>query len=632
MLFLATYPHNTPTYSQVYMDNSELQPIIDFMGKLAPFDSLPEHSIKQCCQGLTIAYYSKQQKLVPVDSNVPQLYIVRSGAFEVTTERGGLIDRVGEGQYFGFSGLLSGEKVVNQIHILEDGLVYHLPAKIFDQLRANSQSFDRFFNQAFAKRLRNLGTLQHDNISTARITHIMSRDLTTITADANIHQAALLMSKKRLSSLVVVDQEKLCGILTDRDLRNRVLAKGLNGDLLVGQVMTKDPIIIEPNALMFEAMLKMSENNIHHLPVVHVDRPVGIITSTDLIRSQSSQPLLLIGQIERQNSLEALIKVSQKIPDLLHNLISSDAKAIEIGRILTSVTDSLTRRLIVLKQEQLGPAPMGFCWLAFGSQGRQDQMAGSDQDNALILEKDTTVAEKDYFKQLSESVCGALNECGFPFCPGNIMAQNPQWQLTLQQWQQQFSSWVKTPQPSALLNATIFFDMRGIFGDLTLLNTLQSKVLKNTKGNDIFIAALSKNALQSTPPLGFFRSFVIERDGSEVKGIDLKHKGNALINDIVRIYALAAGIKEVNTSKRLEILMAKSKIDKDIAMSLLDAWEFIAHKRLINQGQQFNNNQPVSNYILPDSLSSLVRHQLKDAFKVIHEAKGTVRLKFLRQF
>jgi CBS domain-containing protein len=212
------------------------------------------------------------------------------------------------------------------------------------------------------------------------------------------------------------------------------------------------------------------------------------------------------------------------------------------------------------------------------------------------------------------------------------MAQNPQWQLTLHQWQQQFSSWVKTPKPSALLNATIFFDMRGIFGDLALFNTLQSSVLKNTKDNDIFIAALSQNALQSTPPLGFFRSFVIERDGSEVKGIDLKHKGNALINDIVRIYALAAGVEEINTTKRLESLMAKSKIDKDIAMSLVDAWEFIAHKRLINQGRQFNNTEPVSNYILPDNLSSLVRHQLKDAFKVIHEAQGTVRLKFLRQF
>ena len=614
------------------MDNSELQPIFDFMRRLAPFDSLQEQTLKQCCKVLTIAYYSQEQKLVHVDSNEPQLYIVRSGAFEVSTQEGELIDRIGEGQYFGFSGMLSGEKVVNQVHILEDGLVYHLPAVMFDQLRANCHSFDRFFNQAFAKRLRNQSSLKHNHISTARITNIMSRELTTITRDATIHQAALLMSEKRLSSLIVVNENKLCGILTDRDLRNRVLAKGLTGELLVEQAMTENPTTIKPEALIFEAMLTMSENNIHHLPVVNGNKPIAIITSTDLIRSQSSQPLLLIGQIDRQNSLESLIQVSQKIPDLLFNLISSDAKAMEIGRILTSVTDSLTRRLISLKQQQLGPAPMTFCWLAFGSQGRQDQMAGSDQDNALILEREVTEIEKAYFKELSEYVCSALNECGFPFCPGNIMAQNPKWQLTLQQWLQAFSKWIKTPDPSALLNATIFFDMRPVFGDLSLFKQLQTTVLKNTKNNDIFIAALSQNALQSTAPLGFFRSFVLERDGSEVKGIDLKHKGNALINDIVRAYALSVGIEEVNTIKRIEALIALSAIDKDIAMNLLDAWEFIAHKRLTNQGQQFNNTQPVSNYILPDSLSSLVRHQLKDAFKVIHEAQGTVKHKFLRQF
>ena len=294
------------------MDSSELQPIFDFMCQLPPFDSLDEHLLKRCCQALTIAYYGKQQKLVHVDTNQAQLYIVRSGAFEVTTQQGELIDRIGEGQFFGFSGMLSGEKVVNQVHILEDGLVYHLPAAMFDQLRADSHSFDRFFNQAFAKRLRNQGSISNKPINTARITHIMCRDLTTIHPDATIHQAAFLMSEKRLSSLVVMDQQLLCGILTDRDLRNRVLAKGLNGDLLVKQVMTDNPFTIEPNALIFEAMLKMSENSIHHLPVVEkVDltdqeqqgkKPIGIITSTDLIRSQSSQPLLLIGQIDRQNS------------------------------------------------------------------------------------------------------------------------------------------------------------------------------------------------------------------------------------------------------------------------------------------------------------------------------------------
>jgi len=227
------------------MDNSELQPIFDFMCQLPPFDSLDQTILKQCCQSLTIAYYGKQQQLVHVDTNQAQLYIVRSGAFEVTTQQGELIDRIAEGQFFGFSGMLSGEKVVNQVHILEDGLVYHLPATMFDQLRAQSHSFDRFFNQAFAKRLRNQGSISNKHINTARITHIMCRNLTTIHPDATIHQAALLMSEKRLSSLVVMEDQLLCGILTDRDLRNRVLAKGLNCDLLVKQVMTDNPFTIE---------------------------------------------------------------------------------------------------------------------------------------------------------------------------------------------------------------------------------------------------------------------------------------------------------------------------------------------------------------------------------------------------
>ena len=618
------------------MDNSELQPISDFISHIAPFDTLSATQLTECCQALSIAYYGEQQQRVHVESNPAQLYIVRSGAFEVTTPQGKLINRIAEGQFFGFSGMLSGEKVVNQVHILEDGLVYHLPAAMFVQLRAQHQSFDRFFNQAFAKRLRNQGTISDKPVSTSRITHIMCRKLTTIEPNATIHQAALLMSEKRLSSLVVMEQQILCGILTDRDLRNRVLAKGLNGGLLVNQVMTSDPFTIEADALIFEAMLTMSENNIHHLPVVKQDsqgqKPIGIITSTDLIRSQSSQPLLLIGQIDRQNNLEEIVQVSQKIPELLHNLISSDAKATEIGRILTSVTDSLTRRLLTIKQQELGDAPMAFCWLAFGSQGRQDQMAGSDQDNALLLERAPNQQEQAYFKALSEYVCHALDACGFPFCPGNIMAQNPQWQLSLKQWQQQFTSWIRTPNPKALLNATIFFDIRPISGDLNLFEQLQASILKTTKNNDIFIAAMTKNALQSTPPLGFFRGLVVERDGSEVKGIDLKHKGNALINDIVRIYSLAEGITEVNTSQRLESLMTQNKIDKEIAMSLLDAWEFIAHKRLANQGLQFNTQQTVSNYLLPGNSSSLARHQLKDAFKVIHEAQSTIRFTFLRQF
>ena len=156
--------------------------------------------------------------------------------------------------------------------------------------------------------------------------------------------------------------------------------------------------------------------------------------------------------------------------------------------------------------------------------------------------------------------------------------------------------------------------------------------MSHTKDNDIFLAGMAGNSLQQTPPLGFFRKFVLERDGSEVKGMDLKHKGSALINDIARVYALSAGIKEVNTAKRIRALMDANIMNRKDALNLADAHEFIAHMRLANQGYQATNNLIVSNYLKPQDLSSLLRHQLRDAFKVVHDAQSGLKLKFTRSF
>ncbi|WP_354624694.1 DUF294 nucleotidyltransferase-like domain-containing protein [Psychromonas sp. MME2] len=614
------------------MDSSELQPVHEFIAKIPPFDSLDTAQINQTCLALKVVYYSKNEQLVHVDSNPSQLYIVRTGAFEVVTPKGELIDRISDGQYFGFSGMLSGEKVVNKVRILEDGLVYILPQQAFDQLRANCYAFDRFFNQAFAQRIRHQGAINSEKMSSNRIDNLLCKKIIALNSQATIYQAAQQMSENRVSSLLIIDNEKLVGILTDKDLRNRVLARGLNGEISIAEVMTKEPQTLPANALVFEAILTMSENNIHHLPIVAQEQVIGMLSSTDLMRNQSSQPILLMAQINKQNRLSELVKVSQQIPMLLQNLISSDAKPHEIGRTLTTVTDSLTRRLITLAQDSLGIAPVPFCWLAFGSQARQDQAAGSDQDNALLLARELDNEEKIYFQQLAKMVCDGLNACGFPYCPGEIMASNEKWQKSLQQWQQAFRDWIRTPQPKALLHASIFFDMRAIFGPQELFTQLQNSVLAETKGNDIFLAAMTSTALDRSPPLGFFRDFVVERDGREVKGIDLKHRGNALINDIVRVYALSIGSKEVSTHKRLEALLKNDQLNHQDVKNLRDASEFIAHQRLANQGEQFSNNLPINNYLRPDSLSSLSRHQLKAAFKIVHEAQVGLKLKFLRLY
>ncbi|GIU50570.1 cyclic nucleotide-binding protein [Shewanella sairae] len=615
------------------MDASEIQPIVQFFQGRVPFDSLDEQTLPRCCHALTIGYYSKASGFVPLDPDNPQLYIVRSGAFEVRDKSGELLDRLGEGDYFGFPSLLSGEEASTRVAILEDGLVYHLPPEIFDFLRRESREFDRFFNKAFAKRLRHQGRFKaKDLTTTSRVTTLMSSDPLIIDMKSSVAKACRLMRSARVSSVLVLDNHKLVGILTDRDLRNRVLAENLDGRLPVHQAMTPSPVSIESNSLVFEAMLLMSEHSINHLPVVDNGIAAGVVTSTDILRGQSSQPLLLIGEIERQQNLQSLIQVSKQIPLLLQNLISADARAEEIGRVLTSVTDALTRRLIVLNQQILGKPPMAFCWLAFGSQGRQDQAACSDQDNGLLLAHEPDEAAKGYFDALSHAVCKGLDECGYVYCPGDIMAQNPKWRMSLDKWQQVFDNWVRTPEPKALMHASIFFDMRSVYGPQSLFDSLQDSVLSQTKGNDIFLAAFTGNALTSAPPLGFFRKFVLERDGTEVKGIDLKHKGNALINDIARVYALSAGIKEVNTAKRIRALMEQNILNRKDALNLADAHEFIAHMRLSNQGLQYTQSLPISNYLMPQELSSLVRHQLRDAFKVVHDGQVGLKLKMMRSY
>lgn len=286
-------------------------------------------------------------------------------------------------------------------------------------------------------------------------------------------------------------------------MRNRILAAGKDGRCSVQEAMTPEPHTLESNALVFEAMLLMNEHSIRHLPIVDDHKVIGILTKSDIFKGRSAQPLLLIGEIERQSNVDSLISVSKQIPLLLQNLITTEARAEEIGRVLTSVSDALTRRLIILNQQLLGEAPMAFCWLAFGSQGRQDQTACSDQDNGLLLEHAPNEAQSAYFDALTKAVCRGLDKCGYMYCPGDIMAQNPKWRLSLSQWRQQFMHWVDSPEPNALMNASIFFDMRSVFGPNSLFDSLQDKVLANTHNNDIFLAGMTNNTLRVSPPLGF---------------------------------------------------------------------------------------------------------------------------------
>ncbi len=606
----------------------EISEVIKFLAKTTPFNHLSEAELAQLSKHISVYYYQAQDK-VPTHNR--RLLIVRTGVFALYSDQQQLLAKLQEGDFYGYQLLLTDLADDDMLQCDEDGLVYWLSAEMFHQLRHQFKNVDLFFQRLFSRRLHQYKEQQQNSRFTLKLQDVVQPHKIAISPEQTVQQAAALMTEKRVSSLLVEDAEKLVGIITDRDLRSRVLAQNLPASTCVSQIMTRQPHTIDKNAYLFEAVQLMSRFNIHHLPVTEHGLSFSMITATDIIRSQQDHPVYLIGEIHRQQSLDGLEQCSLHIHELVQTLGKQQVPANEAGHIITTITDALTQRLIQLAINKLGEPPCVFSWLAFGSQARMDQSLNADQDNALLLEKEPIGEVEDYFARLADFVCEGLALCGIKLCPGNIMASNPELRLSLKGWSGRFARWINTPTPQALLSASIYFDMRVIEGSRGLFNALQQDVVAKTANNPLFLLHLSKTALERTAPLGFFKNFILEQDGKHKKGLDLKKRGISLITDLVRVYALAAGISEVNTRQRLQALMAVHGMDQRDCQNLLDAFDVLAQLRWDKHLQELAQGHDVTNLLDPAVLSALQRHQLKDCFAVIHDMQGALRYRFCRE-
>ena len=300
-------------------------------------------------------------------------------------------------------------------------------------------------------------------------------------------------------------------------------------------------------------------------------------------------------------------------------------RAEQVSRILTAISDAITVRLIQLGEERLGPAPVPWCWLGFGSQARAEQLLGADQDNGLVISDQMQPGDREWFTQLAEFVCDGLHACGYVYCPGGIMAKTPEWCQPLASWQETVRRWARTPTPAAVMRVSIFFDLRAVYGDSTLCEQLQSVMLAQASGNSIFLAALAANALDWRPPLGIFRRFVVDRDGEHRDTLDLKKRGVLPLTEIARLHALAHRIPAVNTGERLRALARQRQLTIVDSRNLADALHYIQQLRIAHQCEQIMRGEKVSNFINPRDLPKMAKEQLRDAFTIIDEAQSAVR-------
>lgn len=619
----------------------ELLEIQNFISQYAPFDQLPEEALKEVSENIEISYFRAGSMIIEFSNKVNDLFIIRSGVVEIYRRSGELYNRLDQGELFGQMGLLTNNKVRFPAKAVKDTLLYCIPESIFHEFCDKYEAFADFLEIEGSTRLKHAIEEKSDDansLTTSKVKTLLSRDAVMMSTESTIQEVAQMMAEEHISAVLLhdapdneedEDEANFVGIITEHDLCSKVIASGLSVDNSVSQVMSTELISLDHNAYIFEAMLLMLRHNVHHLPILKNKQPIGLIEVSDIIRYESQNSLLFVSSIFQQHNIEDLVLLSQQLKSCFLRMVNEDANSHMVGRAMSEIGRSFKQRLLELAEAEYGPPPIPYCFLALGSMARDEQLIVTDQDNAIILDNEYDEAlHGEYFEKLSKFVCDGLAACGYTYCTGDIMAINPEFRKTQSEWEACFTDWIDNPNPKALLNCSIFFDLNGVYGRVKWAEQLNAAILRRAKKNNRFLACMARNALNRTPPLGFFKDFVMEKDGRHNNSINLKRRGTAPLTDLIRVHSLAIGSQSQNSFQRLEDIIEAGILPKSKAADLQHAMELISLVRLRHQALDVEADIEPDNNIEPENMSDFERRNLKDAFLVLSNAQNFLKYRY----
>jgi len=445
------------------------------------------------------------------------------------------------------------------------------------------------------------------------------KDIVKCSIDSAIQHVIDLMTRKGRDIVFVCKDNAVIGAINESDLKKRVLAKNLDLQKTALEIMSSPVVTLSEDAFLYQALLEIKNNHVSHLGITDKKGEIyGEISEVDLLHIQSNTISNLIHEAERAEDIRELKTVHSRLPVLVNALIESSTKTRNITSIITTLADAITRRIINLAVEDLGPPPCDFAFMAMGSEGRMEQTLKTDQDNAIVFEDQKNGASAEtysYFQQLGERVCKDLDFVGYDFCGGNIMAQNPQWTQPLSVWKEYFSSWINSSDPQSILDSSIFFDFRCIYGEERFIGTLRQHVDEVTEKKPVFFYHLAQSVIKFRPPLSFFGNIVGNHQGADENNIDIK-KILLPVTGFIRIYALQNNVNETNSVLRLQQLYEQRIINRSMYDELLQSYNFLMYQRLRFQSGSLLNDAAPGNTINVEELTHIEVTTLK---KVLHE-------------
>ena len=616
--------------------------VVTFLRNVPPFQFLPPGELQAVARAMTLEYFPKETVIIRAGERAPEmLYVIQKGGVKLAlrTQVGKQIvfDMRSEGELFGVMSLLGREAARLDVTSVEDTLCYAIPAEEMEELGTRYPEVSQYLLRTSLFRYidRSLDELRaQTNLmgSSERLLYSVSvRELSkshavTCRAEMTIGEAARLASRTGVSCVCVVDEGgKLRGIVTDRDFTTKVVGAGRSPEAQVSEIMSAPVVTVKPEERLFEVLLAMLNHDIHHVVVAEDEVPQGVLTSHDLMLLQGKSPLNIARHIEQQRTVEGLREAQQRSASLLPLLLREGAKASHVTRVMAHLNDRVVVRILELAQEKLGAAPAPFCWVVLGSEGRCEQTFKTDQDNALIYDDAGATKEgEEYFAALAEFVRDALVECGYPLCPGEFMAANPRWRGSVSAWKEYFRGWIAASDKRSAEDALLFFDMRPVAGDFRLCDTVAEGTRELLKTASTFKSVVARISINHKPPIGFFRSLVVERTGEHKNELDLKWYGIVPIVNAARLYALEQGVRATNTWERLGALQPDGQLTQLLITDLREAFEFLTLLRIEIQLRQIRDGRPAANYVSPSSLNHLQRSLLKEAFHAIARAQSAI--------
>jgi CBS domain-containing protein len=638
------------------MKNTISQRVADFLKNFPPFSFLDKHDIEVLSEQVSIIYKDKGAVIFNENEETHEsFYVVHKGAIELRKKgHNDILDMCDEGDIFGLRPLIAHENYKMGAMAQEETILYAIPIAIFKPYAIKNQDVGSFIIDSFASNTQHPFSRSHSDklygdvsfeghegvelINTdTKILDLQpikySKKLITCSRAATAKEIAVTMTKKNIGAMLVVEDMLPIGIITDKDLRNKIVTGEYSINTTADVIMNSPVITYSKKMTITQAQMAMMKSNISHLCLTKDGtsntKAVGILSKHDVMVALGNNPAVLIKELKRVKKAKAIKPIRAKIMQLLQGYLDQNIPLTLTSKIITELNDACIKKVIELSLAKMRTAPpVRFSWLALGSQGRSEQLLHTDQDNALIYEDvPEQIREKTnkYFLELAAEVNKGLFEIGYEYCPAEMMASNPKWCLSLNQWKELVHDWISKPGKDEILLSFIFFDYSLSYGDRELANDLADYIFTDIAANPIFYVHLVSGALQSPSPTGFFRQFLVEQDGAHKDFFDIKRRALMPLADAARVLIISHSVKGIsNTYERFERLAELEPQNKELYMSCAYSYKALLKFRT-KQGLLHHDS---GQFIELESLSKLEKVKLKGAFKTIKELQEVISMRF----